>query len=561
MSAQKPKGKEGMKAEKRSMLQALFVLIILISSTLMTVSLASEPSVTIDSDHDGMPDGWELRYGLNPDDPSDAYLDYNDNGLPNVVEYLLGYDPLSKDTDGDGISNRAEITGMFGFVTNPNPLYENTEYGFGKDSDGDGLTDLEEIVWYIDLHNNTQLREIFPYEKDLSVVVQKIKDLRSKYPWRLNPLDPDVDKDRLNDSAEISNKTSPIDPDTDHDGILDGDEILVYGTSPRDWDTDGDWLSDYEEITPGLDGFITDPNNADTDGDGVNDGEEVFALGAAAIPPSEHAMTYEQFVSSDAYAYEYVTLRAKIKKINPRPTHGNLNEYRIELEDPDGQTATSKTNASSTVRKAMLYVGNRWHYDYQHGGIFVDDVFGLALKEGDIIIVVGMARRHDDFEPTYRYITVKTGYEDPYTKISDDEGKIYLVLDPKEAYERWMPSREYLKVRAEVSPVIDGGGQATPPSRTMLTPTPRQHDAAAAYAEATTPAEPEKPEAGEGPTAAVENATVKGGSEEEKKEGRKTPPGFFTSIAIATLLIIYGVSKKRKNNRKKKNKKNAKKKA
>ncbi|MHC1579048.1 MAG: hypothetical protein ACXQTZ_00065, partial [Candidatus Alkanophagales archaeon] len=64
-----------MKAEKRSMLQALFVLIILISSTLMTVSLASEPSVTIDSDHDGMPDGWELRYGLNPDDPSDAYLD------------------------------------------------------------------------------------------------------------------------------------------------------------------------------------------------------------------------------------------------------------------------------------------------------------------------------------------------------------------------------------------------------------------------------------------------------------------------------------------------------
>lgn len=97
-----------------------------------------------------------------------------------------------------------------------------------------------------------------------------------------------------------------------------------------------------------------------------------------------------------------MTLRAKIKKINPRPTHGNLDEYRIELEDPDGQTATSKT-----VRKAMLYVGNRWHYDYQHGGIFVGDVFGLALKEGDIIIVVGMARRHDDFETTYRYITVR----------------------------------------------------------------------------------------------------------------------------------------------------------
>lgn len=32
--------------------------------------------------------------------------------------------------------------------------------------------------------------------------------------------------------------------------------------------------------------------------DGVNDGEEVFALGAAAIPPSKHAMTYERFVST-----------------------------------------------------------------------------------------------------------------------------------------------------------------------------------------------------------------------------------------------------------------------
>ncbi|HEX59504.1 MAG TPA: hypothetical protein ENF26_05100 [Methanomicrobia archaeon] len=107
-----------------------------------------------------------------------------------------------------------------------------------------------------------------------------------------------------------------------------------------------------------------------------------------------------------------------------------------------------------------------------------------------------------------------------------------------------------------MSPVIDGGGQATPPSRTMLTPTPRQHDAAAAYAEATTPAaEPERPEAEGSPTAAVENAAVKG------EEGRKTPPGFFTSITIATLLIIYEVSKRRKNGRKKKNKKNAKKKA
>ncbi|MDF2955997.1 binary toxin-like calcium binding domain-containing protein [Candidatus Alkanophaga liquidiphilum] len=537
----------------RPALQALFVVIMLLA--FFTVSHASEPSVTVDSDHDGMPDGWELKYGLNPNDPGDAYLDYNDNGLPNVVEYLLEFDPLSKDTDGDGISNRAEITGMFGFVTNPNPLYgplekersgEEKKFNFTMDTDGDGLTDLEEIVWYIDLHNETQLREIYPYEKDLSVVIQKIKDLRDMYPWRLNPLDPDVDNDRLNDSAEILNKTSPIDPDTDHDGLLDGDEIFIYDTNPRKWDTDDDWLSDLEETTPGLDGFITNPNDPDTDDDGVDDGEEVFALGAAAIPPSKHVMTFEQFVSSDAYAYEYVTLRAKIKKINPRSTQGNLNEYRIELEDPDAADGSAAMpNDSSTIRHAMLYVGNRWHYDYQHGGIFIDDVFGLALKEGDIIIIVGMARRHDDFESMYRYITIKTGYKDPYTKISDDDGGIYLVLDPREAYERWMPSREYLKVRAEVNPIAV---KWTPLPAQVPTPPPAE---AAAYAPVHVEETPTP-----GSLAEAENVTAK-----SSEGGRKTPPGFFTSITIATLLIIYEVSKRRKNSRKKKNKKNAKKKA
>jgi pectate lyase len=41
-----------------------------------------------DSDHDGMPDEWELKNKLNPNDPSDSSKDSNRDGYTNVEEYL-----------------------------------------------------------------------------------------------------------------------------------------------------------------------------------------------------------------------------------------------------------------------------------------------------------------------------------------------------------------------------------------------------------------------------------------------------------------------------------------
>src|SRR5262249_61032886 len=46
-----------------------------------------------DSDGDGMPDEWELKYGLNPNDPSDAAKDKDGDGYTNLEEYLNGTDP------------------------------------------------------------------------------------------------------------------------------------------------------------------------------------------------------------------------------------------------------------------------------------------------------------------------------------------------------------------------------------------------------------------------------------------------------------------------------------
>jgi hypothetical protein len=46
-----------------------------------------------DSDGDGMPDGWEVRYGLDPLDPNDASGDLDGDGVSNLDEYRLGRNP------------------------------------------------------------------------------------------------------------------------------------------------------------------------------------------------------------------------------------------------------------------------------------------------------------------------------------------------------------------------------------------------------------------------------------------------------------------------------------
>ena len=49
-----------------------------------------------DSDNDGMPDAWEKKYGLNPNDPSDAVKDMNGDGYTNIEKYINGIDPTKK---------------------------------------------------------------------------------------------------------------------------------------------------------------------------------------------------------------------------------------------------------------------------------------------------------------------------------------------------------------------------------------------------------------------------------------------------------------------------------
>ena len=64
---------------------------------------------SLDSDLDGMPDEWEMRYGLDPNDPSDATSDQDNDGVTALDEFLAGTIP-SGSIDLDGNENYDALT-------------------------------------------------------------------------------------------------------------------------------------------------------------------------------------------------------------------------------------------------------------------------------------------------------------------------------------------------------------------------------------------------------------------------------------------------------------------
>jgi hypothetical protein len=64
-----------------------------------------------DSDGDGMPDAWEKKYGLNPNDPSDVNGDINGDGYTNIEKYINGIDPTKKVDWKDPKNNNDTLKG------------------------------------------------------------------------------------------------------------------------------------------------------------------------------------------------------------------------------------------------------------------------------------------------------------------------------------------------------------------------------------------------------------------------------------------------------------------
>ncbi len=89
--------------------------------------------IALDGDGDNMEDEWELQYGLDPTDPSDATTDLDSDGLSNQEEKWTNSDPTTDDTDGDGLTDVDELR-IHG--TPPDD----------PDADDDGIDDSYEVA-------------------------------------------------------------------------------------------------------------------------------------------------------------------------------------------------------------------------------------------------------------------------------------------------------------------------------------------------------------------------------------------------------------------------------
>lgn len=68
-----------------------------------------------DTDSDGMPDKWEKKYGLNPNDASDANGDISGDGYTNIEKYINGIDPTKK-VDWKNLENNHDTLSKKGGV-------------------------------------------------------------------------------------------------------------------------------------------------------------------------------------------------------------------------------------------------------------------------------------------------------------------------------------------------------------------------------------------------------------------------------------------------------------
>ncbi len=226
-----------------------------------------------DDDNDGLPNSWEERYGLDPDDNGSTDPNNGPNGDPdndnvsNIDEFNNNTFPNNDDTDGDGLTDGVETNnGENSYVsetdTGTNPL--------SPDSDGDGIDDGAEDNGGTFVSETETGTDPTVADSDADTMPDGYEVDNSQDPNSDDAaLDPDSDE--LTNLDEFGLGTNPQVADSDMDGLDDAVEVNTENTDPNNPDSDGDTLSDGDEVTV----HMTDPNSIDSDGDLFDDNEEV----------------------------------------------------------------------------------------------------------------------------------------------------------------------------------------------------------------------------------------------------------------------------------------------
>ena len=212
-----------------------------------------------DTDGDGFRDGFERKIGSNPNVPdarkfmdsdqdgvsdhdestgftttvngaSVAVTSYNDDddsdndGLPDLLEHMLKTNPLSNDTDGDGLTDHDEFKPStfdgYNTFTQACSAVKNCQYAppastgrlpYGtslvkRDTDADGLDDKTEVTttWTVSIKDESGATQTRTVASDATLA--------------------DADRDGWNDHTERTAGTDPNRDDTDGDGSKDNAE-------------------------------------------------------------------------------------------------------------------------------------------------------------------------------------------------------------------------------------------------------------------------------------------------------------------------------------------------
>jgi len=299
-----------------------------------------------DTDGDGMPDGYEYCYSnpgehplgdspqareetLDPANLSDAWGDWDDDGLNNVEEFQVSLifgplkftSPWKEDTDNDGMPDGWEASNGLDPRNGANGDEDPDRDGY--DVDGDGSVTYPELILdmtiiSIDVElddqvvtnqtlargqvtqsggNRVTVPIIAPVDGFVNQIDVQIGDIITtrlevmmiivEVNERFTNLMEYNARDSNGDGVVDSRSTDPLDPDTDNDGLKDGIEVMgweilvvnrgvnrIWVTSnPGDYDSDDDGLSDWTEFSE-LCAQGSNASNDDTDGDGLKDNEE-----------------------------------------------------------------------------------------------------------------------------------------------------------------------------------------------------------------------------------------------------------------------------------------------
>ena len=249
-------------AERKKALKSLSLTLLMVLSTLASIQYTVvDVQAASDQDGDGLTYGLEYLMNTQPNDP-----DSDNDGLPDGWEWKYGLDPLSStgadgavaDPDGDGMSNLQEY------------LYLQPS---GWDNTNTASV-LDNGVWW----NGTVPVNDWNEEDAMQFNQPACGAAGSDGTGSIILCDEDPvgnicangfddDKDGFVDSADSDNDGDAdcLSDDDDGDGVIDED--------PAGWDTDGDGMPDGWEAANGLN--ATSPSNADgpngdPDGDGLN---------------------------------------------------------------------------------------------------------------------------------------------------------------------------------------------------------------------------------------------------------------------------------------------------